>query len=270
MSTRYCFTWNNYKEEDINFIKSYKSDYLIFGEEIGESGTPHLQGYIEFAGTKKLETLHKHMPKVHWEPRRGTQEQAITYCKKDGKFHEQGEKKTQGERTDLNKIGEMILNKTFVPSEHPTEMIRYHKGIQAFTEATYKDRTEPPTVKWLWGKSKTNKSRTAWEAFGPADSYPKDCSRWWNGYSQQSCIIIDDFDGWWDYRDLLRLLDRYPYSGQTKGGYVKINSPMIYITCEFPPEHFWKNENELKQVTRRLSDIQEMKNTNLLTCTAIH
>jgi len=56
---------------------------------------------------------------------------------------------------------------------------------------------------------------------------------------------------------LLRLLDKYPYQGQIKGGYVKINSNII-ITCEFPPEYFWKG-NELAQITRRINKIFEKK-----------
>jgi len=78
---------------------------------------------------------------------------------------------------------------------------------------------------------------------------------WWDGYEQQEAIIIDDFDGKWPYRDLLRLLDRYPYQGQFKGGYFKVNSPYIYITCEFAPSYFWQG-NEYAQVFRRLKEVK--------------
>jgi len=53
---------------------------------------------------------------------------------------------------------------------------------------------------------------------------------------------------------LLKLCDRYKYSGQVKGGFVKINSPFIFITCEFPPSHFWIG-NTLTQVLRRADKI---------------
>jgi hypothetical protein len=71
--------------------------------------------------------------------------------------------------------------------------------------------------------------------------------------------VIDDFDGKWPYRDLLRLLDRYVYQGQIKGGYVHINSDYIIITCEHRPEEYWSG-NELTQVRRRLDCVHECTN----------
>jgi len=53
-------------------------------------------------------------------------------------------------------------------------------------------------------------------------------------------------------------LDRYRYQGQVKGGYVNINSPFIYITCEHPPSYYWSG-NELDQITRRLTSVLEIK-----------
>lgn len=91
---------------------------------------------------------------------------------------------------------------------------------------------------------------------------------WWDGYEQQEAIIIDDFDGKWPYRDLLRLLDRYPYQGQYKGGYVKINSPYIYITCEYSPSFFWRG-NEFAQIHRRLSEIKHLGPTGATNVTDV-
>jgi len=54
-----CYVWtlNNYTEEEIFeistsvFNTTKKIEYICFGKEIGDSGTPHLQGYLEL--TKK-------------------------------------------------------------------------------------------------------------------------------------------------------------------------------------------------------------------------
>lgn len=88
-SRRWCFTYNNYtnetKEMLISTFKTRKWDYII-GDEIGEEGTPHLQGYIEYKYAIRFDTLKNIDPKIHWEEAKGTREQNIDYCVKDGTY----------------------------------------------------------------------------------------------------------------------------------------------------------------------------------------
>jgi hypothetical protein len=53
----WCFTLNNYTTDELEFLSSSilgSGEYnYIIGKEIGESGTPHLQGYIGAKGGKK-------------------------------------------------------------------------------------------------------------------------------------------------------------------------------------------------------------------------
>lgn len=88
-----CFTLNNYIEQDItalNEIYETYMSYLIVGREVGEQGTPHLQGYFELKKQQRFETLKKRLPRYHLEARKGTAEQAIKYCKKECNFIERG------------------------------------------------------------------------------------------------------------------------------------------------------------------------------------
>ena len=48
---KFCFTWNNYPENAIKELLApkftmFEMDWIV-GREIGDSGTPHLQGYFE-------------------------------------------------------------------------------------------------------------------------------------------------------------------------------------------------------------------------------
>ncbi len=80
-SKNWCFTLNNYKEDDINNIIKGGPDYkYIFQEEIGEKGTIHLQGFIKF--NKRVRPKNLFNPKIHWEKCKGSEKQNIEYCTK--------------------------------------------------------------------------------------------------------------------------------------------------------------------------------------------
>lgn len=46
----WVFTINNYGDDAIEILRSLVSrkiaSYIVFGTEVGESGTPHLQGFV--------------------------------------------------------------------------------------------------------------------------------------------------------------------------------------------------------------------------------
>lgn len=259
----WCFTLNHWTENEETSLRDLEVLYICVGKEIGKKGTPHLQGFLYYANPVRFATVASALERAHWEPLRGTPQQAAAYCQKDGDFWEVGEKPVKGARTDLVTVAEQVrsgASLSLVAAEHPGMFVRYSKGLTALKMTLMKDRTEMPAVAWLWGPSGSGKSRYAVDL--GFSFYIKDGTQWWDGYDGQECIIIDDFDGKWPFRDFLRLLDRYPYQGQFKGGYVKIDSPLIYITCEFPPEEIWSG-TELKQVLRRLSRIRFVPGTKV-------
>ena len=86
---RWCFTLNNYQDADLERIrKNLKPDVVGFckiGKEVGDSGTPHLQGFIHFRCQIRLPQVKKYLgDKVHLEVARGTDEQNSAYVSKDG------------------------------------------------------------------------------------------------------------------------------------------------------------------------------------------
>ena len=86
---KWCFTINNYIEEDeqnlLDELTPDKVVYAIVGREKGESGTPHLQGYVCFKRRLKMNTATATLGKTaRLEPARGTPEQNEQYCSKDG------------------------------------------------------------------------------------------------------------------------------------------------------------------------------------------
>lgn len=110
-SRRWCFTLNNYTPEEYDAaVKFDNVRYLIVGEEVGENGTPHLQGYVGFRSPMRLRSVRTFLPRAHFEIARGTEKQNYTYCSKDGKFREVGSISEQGKRSDLLEMKEAIDN----------------------------------------------------------------------------------------------------------------------------------------------------------------
>lgn len=82
----WCFTWNNYDELDYSsivpeFLKKNCVQY-IYAREVGESGTPHIQGAFVLKTKMRVKSLSDMLNKVHFEKMRGTIKQAFEYCRK--------------------------------------------------------------------------------------------------------------------------------------------------------------------------------------------
>lgn len=86
---RWVLTWNNYTENELNIfgdeIAKISKGYIL-GREIGESGTPHIQGYIELNKKMRSTAILKINKHLHLDIAKGTQEQNIKYCCKDNNF----------------------------------------------------------------------------------------------------------------------------------------------------------------------------------------
>lgn len=95
-SRNYCWTLNNYTDEEYDYLVSKELvdelNYHIVAKEVGESGTPHLQGYTVFKNSLRMTGAKKlfRSNKIHLEHRKGTHEEASDYCKKTNEYKEFG------------------------------------------------------------------------------------------------------------------------------------------------------------------------------------
>lgn len=86
-SRRWCFTLNNWTKLEratlLHYFEETKALY-IFGEEIcPTTGTPHLQGYVEWKGGKRFSTLKKLNQRLSIRAARGSRKSNDVYCGKD-------------------------------------------------------------------------------------------------------------------------------------------------------------------------------------------
>lgn len=85
-SKYWCFTLNNPTMEDISSIVPTFSPLgeFIVGEEIGDSGTPHLQGFVKFKKKTRPAKI-AFEGRAHWEKCKGNERQNTDYCQKEGR-----------------------------------------------------------------------------------------------------------------------------------------------------------------------------------------
>jgi len=262
-SRAWCFTMNNYTDEDINNVKALDHRYLIIGKETGESGTPHLQGYIELPNGKTLKALKKRLPKFHLEERKGTPAQAATYCKKDGCFEEIGTISQQGARNDIKAVCKAISDGKSFEDILDSEGTSFQSLQVAKIAFPFKEpkRTWKTKVHWYWGPAGCGKTYAAHHKFPSLRVHVQDpVIKWYDGYDRHEVIIYDDLRPHQiPYSTLLKLFDEYPWKIETKHGTRQFVPLHIFVTTPLNPLEFFAsyvNEEHL-QMTRRLYDVQE-------------
>lgn len=257
----YSFTINNWTQEDLEAIKQIKYRYIILGDEIGERGTPHIQGYICFTNPISFRSIYKKIKRAYIKPSYANSEANTTYCSKEKILFEDGEKPNQGKRTDIEeireivretgKMSEVVLRATSHQSIKVAEQIlKYHEP----------KRNWKPNVKWYYGKTGKGKSHTAYDEL----DNPYTClnnGKWWDGYDAHENVIIDDFrEKFCEFKDLLRILDKYPYTIEVKGGTRQFLAKTIIITAPSHPTEYYRYEDEdIQQLLRRIDEIREFK-----------
>ncbi|ALE29721.1 replication associated protein [Lake Sarah-associated circular virus-32] len=268
-SKRWCFTLNNYSPEEHQALQlAFKAStvkYAVIGIEKGESGTPHLQGFVVFKKMQRLSALKKLNPRAHYEEAKGTSQQASTYCQKEGIFEEFGtcpleptaiasnasNKKNEQYRKamDLAKLGDFSA----IEQEWPGLWLRHRN---AFLSAPRdfgirpKDLDYLPGI-WIWGPAGVGKSRLAREVF-PL-SYEKRLNKWFDGYSAQKAVLIEDIDQSHRYisHDLKIWTDRYSFPAEIKGGAIQCRPEHVLITSQYHIHDIWDDVQTREAIGRR-------------------
>lgn len=105
-------------------------DYLIYGREVGEAGTPHLQGFVSFPSRKSLAQVRGYLPGGHCTIARYITA-SITYCKKEGDFTEFGVAPVlgeQGKRNDLEAFKVDVRDNKITDMD---ELMELHSSVVA-------------------------------------------------------------------------------------------------------------------------------------------
>jgi len=263
----YCFTLNNFTPENKDSLKNLKVKYIGWAEEVGDSGTPHLQGLFSFVSNKTIPAAAKQLCKAHVEPKKGTFQQARDY------FANNEEK---GEPVNLFETGVLPMDPAAkgeagsavyaeaislakegkIDDINPGIQLKYYKTLEYIHRKELgKRKLEDVNVKhdWYYGVTETGKSRKARVELG--ECYEKRAAtKWWDGYVDGD-VLIEDFDKKHEFmgHDLKIWLDRYPFPAEKKGSQDRIRPSRIIITSNYHPREIWTDPQTLDPILRRLN-----------------
>ncbi len=257
-------------EKRKQFYRDLDKCRMALGYEIGsKEKRPHLQIYISFRRSYGFKSLKKVLgDETHFE-------QALVedwnYELKDMDYELQDNRK-QGSRSDLKVVKE-ILDSGGGMRQVCTEVFNLQAYRTAEKWLTYMETpriVQDIDIRWYHGSSGSGKTRAVFDEFGTKVFTPINY-KWWDGYDGHEVVLIDDFrKDFCKYHELLRLLDRYPYRVEYKGGSRQLKAPTFIITCPFHWQDVYSTREDLFQLCRRIKSTRlfgtEVKigNTNYL------
>lgn len=255
-SKKWVFTLNNYTEEEVLTLKNLDVKYIGFGFEVGEQGTPHLQGFVWFKKQLRLKAAKAIMgtERVHLETQRGDLADNLNYCTKEtGQFWQSGPPPVEKSKTPYCDIVKMSLQ------EADKIMLEEHtwasgsSNWQRLRASMIKPYIGEMDVRWFYGPTGTGKTRTAVEMGGRVIEFD---GKFFNYRGGEECVVLDEVDKTViPLSTMLRLLDRYEYHLRVLGGYVPRDFNKIIITSTVHPSCVYNEHFE--QIERRISEIKE-------------
>lgn len=139
----WTLTINNYEENIFDTLKQLiidKCQNYIFGKEVGEKGTPHIQGYVSFKNARTFASMKKLFPKAHIEKAKGNLKQNYIYCSKEKNFITNIDLRTKKE----------IRNSNILESEYKNvEWKQWQKKVIEEINGPINSRQ----INWIWDKN---------------------------------------------------------------------------------------------------------------------
>jgi len=238
---RWCFTFNNYTDEDyssIVLILRANCSKWIIGKEVGEEGTPHLQGFLRFKKKQRPLGVFKFTSNIHWEKTKGNDDENISYCSKEGNFEGYGIPKPI-----------KIINPDYF----------WEQEILKIIETEPDDRT----IYWYWSK-KGNVGKTAFCKYltvkhgaialsGKGADVRNGIVEYSKSKGETPHLVLFPIprsynSDYLSYESIENIKDMYFYSGKYEGGMICGNSPHLFIFANDEPNYDKLSEDRWRVV----------------------
>lgn len=249
--------------------------YFCAQREKGEGGFEHFQCFVQFEHPQRRQTVQFTLgdETAHCEPRKGKPSEARDYCRKTdtavpGTFFEIGEFRAGkvNHMDDLYaaiKAGaseEELAEKHFSSYARADRVCRKLINLRDRRLAQTRNTFSPPRVIVWIGESGSGKTRRAMDyinRFQKGIHFRKPSGFWFDGYADEECLLLDDFDGDIPITQLLQITDGYNSSLQLpiKGGFILPRFRTILITSNKRPSLWYPDATmeQLQAIERRIS-----------------
>lgn len=143
-SRTWMFTWNNYTDADIDTVDTVcsKAAKWIYGKEVGEQGTPHLQGYIRFKNQMLFSTLRMQLKGANILMATKGDDHNYNYCSKDGDF------KTNMSAPKI-KLTREVMFKEVLKTYDETKWKKWQTDVLDIIKDE-KKVTNTRSIHWIW------------------------------------------------------------------------------------------------------------------------
>ena len=238
--------------------------YMCIGYELGEENSPHLQGYTMLKKKKSWNTLANPEGRFNnWcidtcEKSTGAN---INYCKKENIFFwESGETPSNG-GSDSSRVHAEVIQMARegrlgeIAEQYPAIYLSRLKSIHQVRVEAMNPLSVQKRCIWLYGKPGTGKSRLA---FSYENFYPKNPNKWWDNYSNQAVVILDDLStehhvlGYY----LKRWADRYPVLCEIKGSSLYPGYDLFIVTSNYRIRDIFHDETLVDALQRRFFEYE--------------
>jgi len=267
----WVFTLNNYNASDEEHIQTTVKNlcrYIVYGKEVGEEGTPHLQGYAYFHNARQRKAVARMLPRAYLSPAIRSAEENRTYCTKQDDFFEFGDiPMERGVAQKKGGAGNAARYAAAIKAARANDLESIERddpqlfllhGVRL--ESLYTPNTVPLDGEllheWWVGPSGTGKSRLLWELY--PNHFPKKLNKWWDRYRYEDVVAIEE---WAPKNDctasaLKQWADRYPFGGEVKGGMLhKLRPKKIIVLSNYTPQQCFLNSEDLEPILRRFTVI---------------
>jgi uncharacterized protein (DUF433 family) len=264
-SKDWLFTLNNPEFPDtLPSVLTPVSRYYTYQLESGEqTGTIHFQGFLQLDSRRRLQYVKELLPTAHWEPRKGTVQQAIKYCQKEetrvSAGNTYGTPLFQGKRSDLTTYVEQIQEGNTdlqLLQSCPDSFARFPNIAPKIRRVVSQQRNKlilqhSRLVMVFQGLTGSGKSRFVWENFEFDDLFFKSLggskgSLFMDGYEGQPIAVFDEFlSSQFPITTLNQLLDRYPVNVQVKGSTTSWTPAVILILTNVSVDDWYTKIQEV-------------------------